>query len=272
MAISSGDFDYICRLVRENSAIVLTTGKEYLAETRLTPVARDEGFAGLEQLIAQLRKTTTLNGLHRKAIEALTTNETSFFRDIHPFDALKKIVLPEFFGKRGGKPLHIWSGASSSGQEAYSIAMLVRDSFPSNASNVKIIGTDLSSEMVNRCKTGKYSQLEVNRGLPANLLVKNFDRQGMDWIIKPELRAMVDFRELNLISNWVALPQFDIVFMRNVLIYFNVDTKRAILGKIRRVLAPDGYLFLGCAETTFNVDDSYERAVMDKAIAYRQKA
>jgi len=272
MPLSPPDFQFITHLVRQRAAIVLEADKGYLLEARLTPLARAEGFASLEALIAQMR-AQPFDGLHRKAVEAMTTNETSFFRDMHPFDALKKVVIPEVMTRRAAsRQLNIWCAACSSGQEPYTVAMTLMDAFPDLATwNVKILATDLSSEMVKRSKAGRYGQIEVNRGLPAALLIKYFEKKGTEWSVKPAVQKWCDFRELNLIETWGPMPVLDVVFLRNVLIYFDVETKRTILNNVRRVLQPWGYLFLGGAETTINLGDTFERVQFDKAGCYRLK-
>lgn len=272
MPLSPPDFQFISQLVRQRSAIVLEVEKSYLLEARLTPLARAEGFASLEAMISQMRAHPA-NGLHRKAVEAMTTNETSFFRDLHPFDALKKVVIPEVMTKRSGeRALNIWCAASSSGQEPYTVAMTLMDAFPQLATwKVKLLATDLSSDMVRRSKAGRYGQIEVNRGLPAPLLLKYFEKKGTEWVVKPEIQKWCEFRELNLIEAWGPMPMMDVVFLRNVLIYFDVETKRAILNNVRKVLQPWGYLFLGGAETTINLGDTFERVQFDKAGCYRLK-
>jgi chemotaxis protein methyltransferase CheR len=268
--LNSAEFDYICKLVHTRSAIVLEAGKEYLVESRLLPVARSEGCASLQDLVTRLR-TQSGNGLQQKVIEAMTTNETSFFRDLHPFEVLKKALLPELMAKREKeRELTFWCGASSSGQEPYTIAILLREHFHTLANwSFRILATDLSTEMVERARRGRYSQLEINRGMPAPLLVKYFQRHGVEWQLKDEVRKMVEFRPMNLVDAWTSMPEMDVIFMRNVLIYFDVPTKKAILGKIRRILRPDGYLFLGAAETTLNLDEGFERVQFDKAGCYR---
>lgn len=270
MSVNSADFDYLCKLVRDRSAIVIEPGKEYLIESRLIPVARREGFDTLDALVTNLRATSA-NGIHGKVVEAMTTNETTFFRDLHPFEALKKKILPELVGKVGAtRKLSIWSAASSSGQEAYSIAMLLREHFPNLASgDVRILATDLSQEMVRRTREGNYSQIEVNRGLPAPLLMKYFDKHGLEWRIKEDLRRMIEVREMNLAKEWGFIAPMDIIFIRNVLIYFDVEMKKVILGKLRQLLKPGGYLFMGGAETTLNLDDSFTRVQFDKASCYQ---
>ncbi len=272
MALSSADFQFVSTLVRQRSAIVLEPEKSYLLEARLTPLARAEGFASLDALVAQMR-AQPFNGLHRKVVEAMTTNETSFFRDLHPVDALRKVVLPEVLKQRqASRTLNVWCAACSSGQEPYTVMMTLLEHFPQLATwQVRLLGTDLSSEMVGRSRTGRYGQIEVNRGLPANLLVKYFEKKGIEWQVKPDVQRYCEFKEMNLIEPWGPLPQMDVVFLRNVLIYFDVETKRQILGNVRKVLQPWGYLFLGGAETTINLGDTFERVQFDKAGCYRIK-
>lgn len=272
MSIAAGDFEYIRRLVHEGAAIVLEPGKEYLAESRLVPVARAEGFATIAEMVARLQADPR-SLLHRKVIEAMTTNETTFFRDVHPFEALRQHVIPELIASREStKQITIWCGASSSGQEPYTIAMVLRHHFPVLASwKVRIIATDIARTMLERTREGLYSQLEVNRGLPAPMLVKWFVKEGTHWRVKPELRALVEPLELNLAGTWPQLPTCDVVFMRNVLIYFDVATKQRILERTRRCMHPDGWLFLGGAETTLNVDDRFERVPIERATTYRIK-
>lgn len=271
-SIDATSLAYIRKLVLDCSAIALEESKGYLIESRLTPLARKHGHTLLTDLITHLRRTPH-GALHEQVVDAMTTNETSFFRDMHPFDALKGFLLPELIERRGKhRKLNIWSAACSSGQEPYTISILLRENFPELAAwDVTIHATDLSREMLDRAAAGSYNQAEVNRGLPAPLLVKHFDRQGLNWIIKPELRKPVRFQSLNLAAAWSALPTMDIVFMRNVLIYFTPDTKRAILDKVYRQLAPDGTLLLGGAETTLGLNDQFERVVLGKTTVYRRR-
>jgi len=270
MSISASEFDYVRRLVLDQSAIVLEDDKHYLVESRLLPLARREGFDSIASLVAWLGPRK-FDGLQRKVVEAMTTNETSFFRDFHPFEALRKSILPELMTKRAyAKELNFWSAACSSGQEPYSLAMVLQEYFPSLADwSVRIVATELSADMLARAREGLYSQLEVNRGLPAMLLVKHFRQRGTDWQIREDLRRRVEFQILNLAEAWPLLPPMDIVLMRNVLIYFGLDTKKKILGRVRQLLKPDGFLFLGGAETTFNLDDAFERVQFDRTICYR---
>lgn len=258
--LNQTDFDFVRDLVLKQSAIVLGSEKAYLVEMRLNQVVRRVALSGIEELVENLRKNP--NGdLRQHVVEAMTTNETSFFRDVKPFEALKEIVLPDLMENRKiERGLNMWCAASSSGQEPYSIMMMIRENFPSLKDwDLKFIASDLSTEMVQHCKEGSYAQHEVNRGLPALFLVKYFQRKGSQWQIKEDLRSAIDFITMNLVAPWPAMPHLDIVFLRNVLIYFDVDTKKGILDKLHRLIRPGGYLFLGAAETTFNLDNAFER-------------
>lgn len=269
MPIDAADFAYVSAFVREHSAIVLEPGKEYLVESRLMPIVREHKFASLSALVLAL-KQRSVPGLQGRVVEAMTTNETSFFRDATPFEALRLKVLPGLIARRQGeRRLRVWCGAASSGQEPYSLAILLLEHFPMLSSwDVRIVATDLSREILQKARSGRYTQLEVNRGLPAPLLVKYFERSGLDWTVREPVRRLVQFEEMNLVRPWLRLPPSDLVMLRNVLIYFDVPTKRDILAKVRQVLRPDGYLFLGSAETTMNIDASFERLQVEKASCY----
>jgi chemotaxis protein methyltransferase CheR len=273
MPLTDSDLDYVCALVMDQSAIVLDRTKAYLIESRLTPLATKLGFASLPEFVGKLRREG-VNGTHRLVVDAMTTNETYFFRDVHPFEALRTNVLPELIAARAAsRTLRIWCGACSTGQEPYSIAMLLKERFPVLSTwQVSILCTDLSRDVLAKARSGAYTQLEVNRGLPAALLVKYFSRQGDLWHIRDELRARLQFQELNLARPFPVLPRFDLVMLRNVLIYFDVETKRSIFARIRRVLAPDGVMFLGAAETPLNIDDAFESVGVGKTVCYRIKA
>lgn len=270
MPISRSDFDYIAHLTRSQAAIVLEPGKEYLVENRLAPIAEQEGFASLEKYIGHLRAETTINGIHHKAIDALTTNETSFFRDFRQFETLRKHILPRIIEKRAAvRKLTIWSAACSTGQEPYTLAMLIHEHFPQLADwKVTIHATDLSPTVLKTANEGHYSQFEINRGLPAPYLIKYFIKHGDRWHIKDELKKIVQFYPLNLVQSWPALPAFDLVFIRNVMIYFDVDTKKMILQRIKNCLLPHGYLLLGSAETTINLDSGYQPVTFDRSVVY----
>jgi chemotaxis protein methyltransferase CheR len=269
-SISPQDFQYVRDLVRLHSAIVLEPGKEWLVECRLLPIAHRLGAGSVGELVARLQ-TLAFGQVHRQVIEAITTNETSFFRDYSPFQALRTAVIPELARRReSDRRLHIWSAGCSSGQEPYSISMLIREDFPALASwNIRLLATDISAEVLERAREGSYTQMEVNRGLPASLLVKYFEKQGPRWRIHSSLRHAVEFREVNLAGEWPALPPMDLIFLRNVLIYFDVATKKRILDRVRRVLRSDGHLFLGSAETTINLDPAFEPVQIGKVICYR---
>jgi chemotaxis protein methyltransferase CheR len=266
------DFDYIRNYVRDQSAIVLEPGKEYLVESRLQILARNQNLGSPEAIIKRLRSDSP-NGLHRKVVDAMTTNETSFFRDLHPFEALRKTILPELMARRAPtRQLNFWCGAASTGQEPYSVLMLIAEHFPELLQwNITFIATDLCGDVLARARSGHFNQLEVNRGLPASLLVKYFVQHGAHWEFREDLRRRVEFREMNLAKDWSGLPPLDIVFLRNVLIYFDVEVKKTILAKTRKILRPDGYLLLGGAETTFNLDDAFARVSFDKTTCYRMK-
>ncbi|MBX3214299.1 MAG: protein-glutamate O-methyltransferase CheR [Labilithrix sp.] len=261
MSVSRESFAHVCDLVRRRSAIVLEAGKEYLVDARLGPVAKAAGLASVDDLVAHLRRCEARpehEELARAIVEAMTTNETSFFRDVHPFTTLETVVLPELIRARARhRMLRIWCAAASTGQEPFSVAMLLCEHFPQLASwDVRIFATDINRSVLDRARSGVFRQLEVNRGLPVKMLVKYFDKRGLDWQIKPEIRELVSFQELNLLARWPLFGQQDIVLMRNVLIYFDVPTKKQILGRVRQVMANDGVLFLGGSETTMNLEDS----------------
>ena len=270
MAITKQDFDYIVQLAQSQAAIVLEPGKEYLVVNRLTALAEQEGYGTLAGFIGKLRSESVINGLHHKSIAALTTNETSFFRDFHPFEALRKSILPRLIELRTAvRELTLWSAACSTGQEACSLAMLIHEHFPQIRDwKISILATDLSPTVLKIAAAGHYSQFEVNRGLPAAYLIKYFTKQGDRWHIKPEIKQYIQFRPMNLIQPWPILPPFDLVLLRNVMIYFDVATKKMILKRVRNCLLPHGHLFLGTAETTMNLDPEYQPVTFDRTVVY----
>jgi chemotaxis protein methyltransferase CheR len=272
MSFSPATFAYLAQMVRNHSAIVLDETKAYVVESRLTPLLYSEGVRDIDELAYRLRDDRFMP-LRRKVLDAMTNNETWFFRDLYPFEALKNAVLPEIMRRADApKSLSVWSAACSSGQEIYSVAMLIRENFPSLLNyNLTLLGTDISEAILQRARTGIYSQLEVNRGLPAILLAKYFQQIGRDLQLKRSILDMAGFRSLNLSSPFPFVGEFDVVFLRNVLIYFSLDVRREILARIRRVLRPGGILFLGAAETTLNLDDNYERVPFQKSFFYRPK-
>ena len=266
-------FDFLCDLVRKESAIVIERGKEYLVESRLAPIARREGLANVGELVQRLVSSPNLP-LRGVIVDAMTTNETSFFRDVHPWQALREEILPTLFKARAAsRRLNVWCAACSSGQEPYSLAMLLREDFPkeSNSWDIKIAATDLSDTMVNRCREGRFSQLEVNRGLPAAMLMRYFQHEGMDWRMDDSLRKLLDVRIANLVVP-SSLPQMggiDLVMIRNVLIYFDDATKAKILTDIRGRMRNDGYLMLGSSEVTTGATSGFARHQTGKTIYFR---
>jgi chemotaxis protein methyltransferase CheR len=269
--MSPADFQFVCRLVRDHSAIVLEEGKEYLVEARLTPLVRQLELQSIGDLVGRLRGGADRT-LAEQVVEAMVTTETLFFRDRHPFETLRTAVLPELMARRTPeKRLSIWCAACATGQEPYSVAILLREHFPQLAGwKVTILATDLSRAALGRAREGRYNQFEVNRGLPAPLLVKYFHQHGATWELREDVRRMVEFRELNLAGPWPLLPTMDLVFLRNVMIYFESGTKSTILEKVNRLLRPDGYLILGGAETTLNLADSLRRVEALKGGFYQR--
>ena len=267
------DFAYLRRLMHERAAIVIEPGKEYLALSRLDPIARTVGVGSVAELVDVLRAEDAASPLHDQVIDALTTNETTFFRDHKPFESLRTHVLPDLIEqRRGSRTMAVWSAGCSSGQEPYSIAMAIREHFPELLTwQLSILGTDISPSVLDRARRGRYGQLEVNRGLPAHLLVRHFTRAGMEWEIEEPIRRMVRFERHNLVQAWPTLPSFDLVLMRNVMIYFDPDAKREVLAKMHRQLAPDGYLLLGASETTFNLSEDFDREPDGRTTWYRPK-
>jgi chemotaxis protein methyltransferase CheR len=266
--ISAENFTMLQREVYRESGIVLDGSKLYLVEARLLPLLKDERLKTLNDLCALL-KVVGQTQLRRKVVEAMTTNETLFFRDAPAFEALKTRVLPELMERRKSvRKLNIWSAAASSGQEAYSVAMLLAD-MGLEGWELRILGTDLNSQVVERARAGRFLQIEVNRGLPAEYLTKYFHRVGAEWQIADRIRKMVEFSQFDLRQYARGLGSFDLVLCRNVLIYFDVETKKKILAEIRSVLEPGGYLLLGCAESTLNLDQSFEKRVFGPASFYQ---
>lgn len=253
------DFDIYKNLLKEKSGLILTQDKSYLVESRLNPIAKKWGFENLSAMTAALRGVPNKD-LIVDIVEAMTTNETSFFRDNTPFDNFKNHVLPYFKAKNPvNKKLRIWCAAASSGQEPYSLAMLLKE----EAANMpgwsyEIVGTDISLEILDQAKQGLYTQFEVQRGLPITHLMKYFTQEGDKWQIKDEIKNMVQYKYLNLLESMSSLGQFDVVFCRNVLIYFDQADKKDIMERIAKQLNPDGFFFLGGAETVLGITDQYK--------------
>lgn len=252
--MSSKDFSVIASFLKDRSGLIIGEDKTYLLETRLSAILREHKIAGLSGLADILRQPGS-PAVKDKVVDAMTTNETSFFRDNHPFDTLRQSLIPGLIERRAGsRSLRIWSAACSTGQEPYSLAMMMKDNFPILAGwRIEIIATDLSPTVLDRARTGLYSTFEVQRGLPIQMLVRHFDQEEPNWRIKPEIRRTVNFRPLNLLEDFSSLGQFDIVLCRNVLIYFDQPTKTQILNGIARRIVPDGALLLGGAESVFGL-------------------
>lgn len=247
------DYGYLRQLVFGLSQNVLDPSRDYLFETRLTKLLRNQGMSHLEELVQHLRLRKN-PVLERAVAEAMTINETSFFRDGRPFELLRTELMPKMIEqRRHSRSLRFWSGACSTGQEAYSITMLMLEHFPLLAGwKIQVEGTDISNEVVQRAQEGKYHRIEINRGLPARFVVRYFDHIGEDWIVKQEVKSHCNFRQANLCAPQLpfnrAEDRFDVIFLRNVMLYFSHDTRKALMANIYRVLAPDGILFLGSSE------------------------
>jgi chemotaxis protein methyltransferase CheR len=251
------DYDFLRRLLKERSGLDLSADKQYLVESRLIPLARRAGVPGIAELVAKIKGGA--EALTTDVVEAMTTNETFFFRDKIPFDHLRETILPALVQARGSRrSLRIWCAASSTGQEPYSIAMCVKEFGGLSGWRVEIVATDLSQEVLEKSKAGLYSQFEVQRGLPIQLLVKHFVQVGELWQLNADIRAMVQHRQLNLLQDFSHLGTFDVIFCRNVLIYFDQDTKAGIFDRLSRMLEPDGVLLLGAAESVVGISDAFK--------------
>ncbi len=253
------DFDYLRKLLRDRSGLVLSAEKQYLAESRLLPIARKHSLANLTELVGKLKGPLAVP-LTVEVIEAMTTNETFFFRDKLPFEHVRDIIMPALIAARAReKRIRIWCAAAASGQEPYSLAMILKGMNAALAGfRVEIIATDLSGDVLDKAKAGIYSQFEVQRGLPIQQLVKFFTQVGQVWQIAPEIRAMVQFRPLNLLNDFSALGTFDLVFCRNVLIYFDQETKIGVFNRIAKQMPGDGFLVLGAAETVVGLTEAFK--------------
>lgn len=269
--ISDKEIHSIAQFVQRRSAILLDASKAYMIENRLLPVLERHGLSTITELVVELEKPSRFS-LQDDVINCLTTNESSFYRDQQPFESLRDSILPNLINRRSEqKKLSIWSAACSSGQEIYSIALMIREHFPELLSwRLQLHGSDISKDILAKAKAGRFSQAEIARGLPRSLAEKYFQQAGDQWQIQPCVRDMVTFTHLNLADHWPASipPQFDIVLLRNVLIYFSVDTKAEILTRVRRRLANDGLLMLGAAETTLNLDVPFARQRIGQTTCY----
>ena len=262
------EYDYLRKFLKERSGLVLAAEKQYLVESRLVPIARKNGLNGIGDLVAKLRMPGS-QALQEVVVEAMTTNESFFFRDKTPFEHFTQTMLPHMLKERAAtRRLRIWCAAASTGQEPYSLAMNIKEMASRLAGwNIEILATDLSCDVLDKAKAGLYTQFEVQRGMPIQLLLKYFKQTGDMWQISPELRGMVQWRKLNLLENFRSLGQFDIVFCRNVLIYFDHPTKVDVLGRIQAQMAKDAFLVLGAAETVVGLTEAF-RPVTDKRGLY----
>jgi chemotaxis protein methyltransferase CheR len=270
MGCSDSDYAYLRELVLAQSANLIDPSRNALFDTRLTPIARLAGASNLGDFINILKAGRPAH-LHRAVAEAMTVNETSFFRDLQPFEMLREVVIPSLMmEKRRERRLRIWSAASSTGQEAYSLAMLLMENFPELAGwDVKIIGTDISRQVVDYAQRGRYRRLEVNRGLPARMLVKYLVRDGEEWEVCEPIRRMCEFQYANLCAPLLQLPEFDLVLLRNVLLYFSQHDRRTLFSDVHRKMTPSGYLLLGNAEQAEDSTNLFEVEFAANCYFYR---
>lgn len=271
MSIDSRDFEYLRDFLMKSSGLVVKPEKEYLLKSRLEPLARAQGMESISELVASMKSPAAKN-LQVNVTDAMTTNESLFFRDKTPFEHLDNIMLPYFLNARkSNKRLRIWCAASSTGQEPYSIAISLKEQAIKLAGwNFELLGTDISKTVLDKASTGGYTQFEVQRGLPIKLLLKYFTQQGDSWLINDDIRKMVKYKESNLLESFSNLGKFDIVFCRNVLIYFDLETKKQVLEKIAMQMEKDSYLLLGAAETVMGVCEKFE-AVKGARGLYKMK-
>ncbi|MBI5265562.1 MAG: protein-glutamate O-methyltransferase CheR [Bradyrhizobium sp.] len=262
------EYEYLRKLLRDQSGLDLSADKQYLIESRLLPVARKIGLSGISELVQKLQGGSS--ALITSVVEAMTTNETFFFRDKVPFDHFRETIMPELLHARAGrKSLRIWCAAGSTGQEPYSLGICLKEMGAALTGwRIEILSTDISQEVLEKSKVGIYSQFEVQRGLPIQLLVKYFKQSGESWQINPELRAMVQHRQLNLLHDFSQIGTFDVIFCRNVLIYFDQETKVNVFNRLAKAIEPDGFLVLGAAETVVGLTDTF-KPVPDRRGLYR---
>ncbi|MGQ0632589.1 MAG: CheR family methyltransferase [Sporichthyaceae bacterium] len=269
--VSPADLASIATFVESRSAILCPTDKYYLFEARLRPVLRRHDLPDITALAATLRLGAPL-ALADAVIEAMTTNETSWFRDVHPFEAIRTGIVPELIAERAAqRKLTIWSAACSTGQELYSLAMMLDMQFPALGTwDVQLHGTDINLEVLEQARAARYSALEINRGLPAPYLARYAERNGTAYVLAEKLRERATFTKLNFVSTWPVLPRFDLVLCRNVLIYFDIDVRARIVRKIRDTLAPGGFLMLGSSETSLGEVEGFTRVLFGRTTVYRK--
>jgi chemotaxis protein methyltransferase CheR len=265
------DYDFIRKCLKERSGLVLSADKQYLVESRLLPVARKAGFTNLGELVIALKNAND-SLLMTSVVEAMTTNESFFFRDKTPFDHFRQTIMPALLSaRRGSRAIRIWCAAASNGQEPYSLAICLREMEADIAGwNIEILATDLSNDVLDRARRGLYTQFEVQRGLSIQLLIKYFAQTGELWQIAPELRAMVKCRQLNLLTDFSSLGTFDVIFCRNVMIYFDEPEQKRLVEKFYRCLNPEGYLFVGHAESLFGLTKKFHMIHESNATVYQR--
>jgi chemotaxis protein methyltransferase CheR len=265
--LSAQNYSFLQRFIYGESGIVLDADKQYLLDSRLLPIVRDANLASLNEL-SELLYSKPTHTLGRLVVDAMTTNETLFFRDRIFFEALRNTVLPDLFTRAWGRKVRILSAAASTGQEAYSLAMMMLD-LGKSASQFEIVGTDISSRALDKARAGRYIDFEISRGLPPAMLTKYFSASGSDWVIHPEIRSQVTFRQMDLRNDLQSLGNFDLILCRNVLIYFDDQTKQAVFANLGSRLEPWAYLALGCSETILRLPERYTRQTVDQASFYK---
>jgi chemotaxis protein methyltransferase CheR len=266
--MSPVDYDFLRKYLKERSGLVLSADKQYLVESRLLPVARSGGFANLGDLVRALMLGNA-EALTRAVVEAMMTHESFFFRDKLPFDHFRQTIMPALIAARSNvRTIRIWCAAASTGQEPYSLAMCLREMEQKIAGwRIELLATDLGNDVLEKARQGLYSQFEVQRGLPIQLLIKHFTQVGELWQIAPDIRSMIKYQQLNLLADFAKLGRFDLILCRNVLIYFDTETKISVLNRLARSTASDGYLMLGAAETVVGLTNSF-KVVPDKRGLY----
>ena len=267
--MTPADYEYISNFLLGTSGLALGSGKEYLVEARLIPLAQSLGLEGISELVLELKKGAELK-VTSGVTEAMTTNETSFFRDKTPFEELKNQIIPNLMeARKTSKRLKIWCAAAATGQEPYTISMILDDEFPQLRDwTVEILATDIDQQALERSRSGIYTQFEMQRGMPIQMLMKYFEQIETGWQIKENMRNTIQWKQLNLLDNFNRLGKFDIIFCRNVLIYFQQETKKDILERFRTMIQDDGYLYLGAAETVLGITETFDRVKEFKSAVY----
>ncbi|MCC6522329.1 MAG: protein-glutamate O-methyltransferase CheR [Polyangiaceae bacterium] len=270
MSLNLDDVLFVATLVQKKAAIQIDASKQYLVESRLHALALELGLKSEAELVLKLRRNGDAT-LKERVVDAMTTNETLFFRDVHPYETLRTTIVPELVKARASAPINIWSAACSTGQEPYSLALLLSEHFPAlGRGGVRITATDISNRVLDQARAGRYTQAEVNRGLPAPLLVKHFKQDKGHWQLGEHVRQLVDFRNVNLVEAWPFATQFDLVLVRYVMVYFDHATRVALLERIRRSMRPGAYLLLGGAELLDPDVQGFERLTLGRSVVFRR--